>query len=327
MVVNMVEILNGIIEREARMEMVPKYAPQIIGYGETPRIVYDGLVIPRSLNKEFLKKCGIEGNIPDNDIIRDNITEKIVKANAQKDLYVRYADEKPLSVVTGRFREIKPSDVMAEIADVLQVAPTIRYFRGNESLQLNFPLDNRFHGLYINVNTGSYGIYGGSGKQAVSYGISWYNTTCSNWTVFLRKSLNEISKENGGRIIHIDDINPKKTIEQLASAANYVEEAIESSHDKIFKPEQLGMYFNIYESKGMTKNISETIKAENPKGASAYDISYRLTQLCQNPKLADVTRGRIEYMAGEMILSYKDIIRAADFRLENPGLFNPLRQN
>ncbi len=318
----MVEILNNIIERKANMVLVPKYEPTIIGYGEKPRIVYDNIVIPFSLHNEFLNKCGVESLILDNEYSRDNLSKRIAQANNKKDIYLRYADERPLSVVTGKFMEIKPSELLTEVSDILHSNPTIRYFKNNESLQMNFPIDNRFKGLHINVNTGNYGIYGGSGKQAVDYSISWYNKTCSNWTIFLRNSLKEFMQESQGRIIHINNDKPKETIRELVYAVNMIEDAVESSRDKLFNFNQLNEYFSMYESKGMTKQIAETIKNENPKNTSAYDLSYRLTELCQNPKLSDITRGKIEYMAGEVILSYKDIITATEFRLNNPQLYS-----
>ena len=40
---------------------------------------------------------------------------------------------------------------------------------------------------------------------------------------------------------------------------------------------------------------------------NVYDLSFRLTQLCQNDKLSDVSRGKIEYLAGEVILCYEQI--------------------
>jgi len=317
----MIEILNNIIEKDANMILVPKYEPTIIGYGDKPRIVYDEIVIPTSLHNQFLRKCNVDCQISDDYFAREELSKKIAEANNKKDIYLRYAEEKPLSVVTNKFIEKKPSELIKELSGILGSNPTIRYFMTNENLQINFPIDNKFKGLHINVNTGNYGVYGGSGKQAINYGISWYNQTCSNWTIFLRQSLSEYINESYGRILHINDDKPKETLKELLYAVNRIEEAIELSKDKMFNFSQLNEYFKMYESKGMTKQIAETIKKEHPKNTSAYDISYRLTQLCQNPKLADTTRGRIEYMAGELILSYKNIITATNFRLNNPELY------
>ena len=62
-----------------------------------------------------------------------------------------------------------------------------------------------------------------------------------------------------------------------------------------------------YQGSGLNKGIADQIRAENPTGMSAYDLSYRLTQLCQDEKLSDTTRAKIEYLAGEVILCFDQI--------------------
>ena len=68
--------------------------------------------------------------------------------------------------------------------------------------------------------------------------------------------------------------------------------------------------------------LSLIIREENPDGISAYDLSYRLTELCQDLK-SDVTRSKVEYLAGEVILCYDKIIK--DMVAGDDGLILPSR--
>ncbi|MGV8168721.1 MAG: hypothetical protein ACP5N3_01565 [Candidatus Nanoarchaeia archaeon] len=301
----MVEITDLIPRKEATMIEVPKAKPLILGVPGMERIVYDKIMIPDGLNRSFLERCGVEVQRSLNGLSTEEVREIILDKNLETDLFVRYAGNKPLSIVTKKFSPIDPVSLVNEASAILGTTPTIRYFQGDESLHLNFPLKtDRFEGINVMISTGPYGLYGGSGQNALTYGISWYNKTCSNWTIFLNKAL----KENTGRVIHTNQ--GKSLAEKLNSLADFtriIPSRIEESKRKIFSYEEMDNYFSMYEARGLNKGITKAIREENPAGITSYDLSYRLTQLCQDPKLADSSRARIEYLAGEVILCYDSI--------------------
>lgn len=314
----MVEIMSEVPEREARMVLVPKGRPKAIGLGSYPHIEYaGGLEIPNGMVNEFLRKCGID--FPGKHAGRDELADRIMEANSRKDIYLRFADETPLSVVTGKFKEIRPSEILEEARAILGTDPVIRYFKNDERLQFNFPLNRRGKSKNVLIDTGSYGVYGGSGHSAASYGLSSYNPVCSNWTIFMWSTIKRDPSKAKRKIIHIIDTNLRETIESLVEGADSMSKEMAEAKDKQFTHDELGAYFTMYEKKGLNKRIAETIMEENTRGISAYDLSYRLTQLCQQPRLSDTTRGRIEHLAGEVVMCYSAIIDRVKEELSHPG--------
>ncbi|MBW2997948.1 hypothetical protein KY321_00275, partial [Candidatus Woesearchaeota archaeon] len=96
-------------------------------------------------------------------------------------------------------------------------------------------------------------------------------------------------------------------LEGLINMAGDVQNKIEESHNYFFDKKELGKYLGMYNSKGLPKGLATQIVEENPKGMSCYDLSYRLTEICQDPKLSDTTRSKMEYMGGEVMLCYDNI--------------------
>jgi hypothetical protein len=314
----MVEIINEILMKKATMIAVPKGRPEIAGLPGDERIVYSGLEVPAALNKQFLKKCGIDIIFGYGGLSREEAEERIFASNEKKDLFLRLAGKKPLSVVTSKFKEINPYDLMENASRMVGSEPVIRYFKNNESLQMNFPLQTNFKGMHLVLNTGSYGTYGGSGKNAASYGLTWFNLVCANWTMFLNKFLGQGME----KIIHLQGKDSADGLERVLETARGLGSKIDESHEKQFSYEDLDRYFGHYEKKGLNKKISDQIKEENKHGMSAFDLSYRLTQLCQDNALSDTSRARVEYLAGEVILCYDQIKKGITNEWQHMQRFN-----
>ncbi len=299
----MVEIVEKIPKKKATMLQVPKERPRLTGSVGEEKIKYSMLSVHPGLNRKLLQKCRIDIKRQDYGLHNEEVEEKIEETNEEKNLFMRFAGKKPLTVVTDDFKEINPNQILKTTIDVMGSAPTIRYFKNNESLQFNFPIESRFNGMNLAVNTGPYGIYGGSGQNAIKYGIAWFNEACANWTVFLEKTLNK----GLGRVVHTGNISLDQRLEVLPGIVEELTGKIEESNDKRFSYEELQDYFVIYQRRGLNKKFAQQIIAENTRGISAYDLSYRLTELCQDEKLSDTSRAKIEYLAGEVILCFDDI--------------------
>ena len=84
----------------------------------------------------------------------EEVEERVAETASNKNMYMRFAGKKPLAVVTDQFQEMHPETLLREASRVMGVAPTIRYFRNDESLQMNFPIESRFKGMNLVVNTG-----------------------------------------------------------------------------------------------------------------------------------------------------------------------------
>lgn len=305
----MVITLDYVPTKKADTFLLPKTRPKIMGEPGLELVNFDGLVIPQSFNKRLFARCNVDIKPDGDSLTKRQVENRIERTAREKEMYLRYAKDKPLALVTNEFKEINPRNIAKKTQKIIGAAPIVRYFQNDESVQMNFPLDERFEGLYLVVSTGPYGIYGGSGSNAIKYGISWFNKTCSNWTMFLGKDL----LKTKGRVIHKN--NSTESLDNLLACANTVPKAIEDSKNNYFTNVQLMNYFENYTQKGLPKQMGTEIVQSNPLGMNAYDLSYRLTELCQNEKLSDTTRARVEYIAGEVILCYDSIIN---------GINNPI---
>ena len=67
----------------------------------------------------------------------DEVKDTLEEVAGQKNLYVRMAGTKGLSVVTDQFEEIHPVALAAEAKRMLGYAPIVRYVQNNESLQIH----------------------------------------------------------------------------------------------------------------------------------------------------------------------------------------------
>lgn len=309
-----VEILDTIIEKKATMIPVPKERPIVNGTAGDEVINFNYVRMPGELNQRLLKHCKINIKRAESGLANEDVEERIRDTNKEKELYIRFAHDIPLSVVTDKFKEIRPSELAGKAEQIIGKKPVIRYFKTSQSLQFNFPLNSRFKGMHALINTGPFGVYGGSGLNAVTYGLAWYNSTCANWTIFLEKLMNK----NTGRIVHTKGNGLEQKLGHLSELIDRVEDRIDKSQYEYLLPEELNAYLSIYDAKGLNKKISKQITGENPKGMTVYDLSYRLTELCQDNKLSGTTRARIEYLAGEVILC-ADQIKENINQIEIPG--------
>ncbi len=299
----MVTIVETIPRKKANMIRVPKEKPRIMGTPGNEKIEFENLVVPYGLNRVLLQKAKVAVRAEESGLRSHHVATRIKAKNSNQDLFIRYAGNKPLSIVTETFQEIDPVDVAEKASEILGVKPITRYFANDESLQFNFPIETRFSGLNLVISTGKYGTYGGSGQHAMKYGISWYNKTCSNWTMFLNKTLHK----GLGKIYHKGEKSIESELDRIMNVAGELEGKITDSKYQLFSGEELNSYMVMYAQRGLNKKIADKVLEENPNGTSAYDLSYRLTELCQNDKLSDVSRARIEYIAGEVILCFDDI--------------------
>ncbi|MBW3021164.1 hypothetical protein KY334_07755 [Candidatus Woesearchaeota archaeon] len=303
----MVEIIKSINEvpyKKANMIEVPKGNPLIVGEPSFETLYFgQGLEkFPQTFNRTLFNRSGIEVKTSGIELTKKQVSQRIGDTTESKNLYMRFAENRPLSLVTDKFTEINPIDLLKESSKVMGLEPTVRYFKNDNSLQFNFPIAD-FDGMYLVVNTGKDGVYGGSGKNAITYGISWFNDICTNWTLFLDKTLHD----SFGRVIHRNDTALENKVEGLLNMAGDVKNRIDESHSYFFDKMELSKYLGMYNNKGLPKGLSEQIIGENPKGMSCYDLSYRLTELCQDDKLSDTTRSKMEYMGGEVMLCYEKI--------------------
>jgi hypothetical protein len=288
----MVDIITHIPKKQATMMALPKTTPLIQNWPHDPVVFFDEYRLPQKMNSDLLRKCGLDSNPRKTGLNADQIRDVIAKTIQTKNLYVRGAAGKSLSVVTDAFKEFDAEEIIDEAKRLLGKEPIMRYFKHDESIQANFSFDANMPGMYLTLNTGSFGTYGGSGRSALKYSISWYNTFCTNWTAFLYDTVDSKLK----KVIHKQESDLDFAV--IRSTLEKVTQGIEASKHAYFTPEELTGYFELY-PRTIPQSIAEPILEK--KEVSAYDLSYLLTELVQK-EYADSTRAKIEVLAGEVIL-------------------------
>jgi len=170
----MVKIIENVPLKRSRMIKVPGEKPSLSGRPGQETIGYDGIVVPKGLNRRLLKKCGVGIKREEDGLSKREVSDKMYETTSDKNLYMRFAGSKPMSVVTDEFKPFSPRRLYSESKKIIGTEPTIRYFEGNESLQFNFPIDSRFEGMNLVVNTGDYGVFaGGTGEcRRMSYALA-----------------------------------------------------------------------------------------------------------------------------------------------------------
>lgn len=295
-------IIDNIPNKRATMTLIPKDRPVVEPEQGKRTIEYveKKIIVPQILHSSFYRLCNITTperyNLPSNDL-----EMKIQSANKEKDIFLRHAGDKPLSAVSGKFTELDVLTTSNELEKITNTAPLIRYFPKQERVQLVFPISNAFHQLYLFMDSGDFGVYGGSGKSAASYGLAWNNGEFSAMTMFLYEEM----IKNQGRIIHVKGKMLPEKIKKIMETADRVDSSIEDSKQKMFTREEIEEYVSIYEH-DLTERVSKPLLKSLRPEISAYDLSCRLTRLAPF-NLPDSTRLKLEYLAGEVIICYNDL--------------------
>ena len=310
----MVEIISEIPAKEARMVAVPQGRPEIFGIGKYTRISYpDGTEVPRAVLGDFLGLCDMR-LFETEKLPRDEIRRRIALATRKKNIRLRFADERPLGAVS-RFEELDLRELAGRVGKYTGTEPLVRYFSSQERVHLHFPLTSSMHPLYMLVDSGRFGVYGGSGHNAFTYGLSWEHggrrAAGAGWALFLGKTLGGKS----GRGIHIEGDKLPERLEQIVAMGPEIDRAIAESRDRTFTRGELDAYLDLYTQKGLSKKIAWQFRGSIAEEASAYNLATRISMMGHWSGHSDTTRIRAETIAGELILCYEQIKEA----INNPG--------
>ncbi|MBN2142443.1 hypothetical protein JW711_03870 [Candidatus Woesearchaeota archaeon] len=88
-------------------------------------------------------------------------------------------------------------------------------------------------------------------------------------------------------------------LEGIVAMGEGIDRKIEESKEKTFDRDELDVYLDMYVEKGLSKRIANQFRSTLRVETSAYDLSCRMTRLCQSPRTGDASRQRVEYIAGE----------------------------
>lgn len=300
-------IVDKIPKKEPTMLPVPKGKPVIETLldkkGKKHRTIEypeKKMYVPTSLQSGFYRLCEID-SIDRRSLSDDDLELRVEAATQRKDIFLRFAGEKPLAALSAKYSEFSIEPVAEVMERITGTSPIIRYSPQQERVQLFFPITNSFHQLHMFVDSGDFGVYGGSGSCAARYGLGWDNGEFSAMTMFLYE---ELSKSKG-RIIHLKGKTMEHRIKSILSSADKVEASAQQAKTKMFTRDEIIEYATAYKPE-LTEKITMPLIMGLREEVSAYDLSCKLTRLMK-PQTPDHVRLRVEYMAGEVILCYEEI--------------------
>lgn len=247
--------------------------------------------LPQHLSEKLLRRTGSGGE----------------NALQEKPYYARGYEENGqvawFSVTSQKFSPVYPEDVRAALVQ-LGVTDATENSHASNHIAFHVPLTTSIQKMYAWIDLGRYGLWGGNGESAVTYGVSWYFPLCTNWTYFLHKD-----KLVNGKIIHCkkksQDLHGERLEEKLTvltSFAQHVEEKIEESKAVEMDNTVLRDYLKLYQVKGVNKQLAEAITEACATKSTVYDVSYHMTLFSQTLMRTPHARARVDMLAGELIL-------------------------
>ncbi|MBI4450380.1 hypothetical protein HY642_00260 [Candidatus Woesearchaeota archaeon] len=300
----MVETYESIVYKEP---IVQRISPGRVLY-DSGKLCVNSVEIPQRFVTKFLNRCDALG------VAQQELERRVNTAVEKKGLQLRGKPTehgiKWFGMVTDEFQPINIPAIDRAVRQQNCAALKVRYFRGSESVALNYAINvPGFPGMNVAIDTGKYGLWGGDGEHSLKYGLSWFNGMCTNWTVFLHQDLTgQLGRRN--RIIHRKGVESlPDRFGQLVEFSRSVKDKVAASASQYWSRGELEAYSALYEGRGLSKRIMQPIIDKAQPRISSYDVAYDLTKLVQDKSIvnSDAVRSRVEYLAGEVILSYDRI--------------------
>jgi hypothetical protein len=298
----MVKIIKEIPDTKAIRKVLPKSRP-IISVNEHQWLMTffkEELVVPYQLQVGVYRLCGLTPQQVKNSS-NSELEDKVEATTKEKKIILRLKDEHtPIAAVSDRFKELDLKAVKKRVEDITQRKPVIRYFSDQERIQFIFPISKLLGGLHLFLDSGNYGTYGGSGRNAIRYGIAWPNNkiiTDDTSAMLLQR----------GSIIHLEGPTFERKINNVLTSTKHIVELVEESKNNFFTPEEVANYLAYHQSDLHTKVTNPLYKRTfKPENISAYDVAIGLTHRADTT-VVDRVKINAEYLAGKVILSYTTI--------------------
>ncbi len=217
-----------------------------------------------------------------------------------RDLYLRGkvtgSSVKWFGLVTPKFEELTPH----AIADVLETktgdAPIVRYAPGAERFVLSSKVgETDGSELYLCIDSGDFGTYGGNGQMAVRAGFSLHDPATGSWTSFHSPHVAQ------ARVIHrFDKPSLESAVDVILEGASGITARIGASCDVSYKGAALSAYMAQVGNRTSSKRLLARVRSGiNGAQVSAADLAEHISLEAQS--LSERAQLRLESVAGEVM--------------------------
>lgn len=238
--------------------------------------------------------------------IRTRAYESIEEALEDKNLYLRGKLQGEtvewFGLVTDQFKEINLNEIKAVGKKLTGENPRIRYNRDRERFQLKSKVSELSDGtgVYLSIDSGDFGTYGGNGQMAVRVGLATYNPDTDAWMTMHTYNVDQ------ERVIHKKDETPlEEAVGQVLKDTTELDDRIEASKSVIYGPRAIAEYAAITGKKCRAKKALARVAESVDCQISAFDLAGKIVQECKD--LAGSTQMRMENIAGEVIYFAGDV--------------------
>jgi hypothetical protein len=253
-----------------------------------------GVDVPKTLHGTLAKRCEKYGSIE--------------KRLDEKPLFLRGRTQGQeadwFGLVTGVFGNMPMYEVDNKLSKMFDERK-VRFVPGKSRAIVNYKIgdiprpDQGNVEMFLFVDSGDFGLYGGNGQSALKTGVAIKDGYCLNWTRFAPEMAHK-------RLIHTTNVGIDDRVDKLFLFAQQVNDAWSESSNVSLSRDEVENYLGTYNVSA--KKVFEKVLSGVDDEISAYDLAYGLTLFGQD--VADSTRMKLETMAGEVLLSY-DKIKAA----------------
>ena len=232
--------------------------------------------------------------------------ESLAEALGDKNLYLRGKldgdNVEWFGLVTDQFKEINLEEIESIGRQVTGESPRIRYNRDRERFQLQSKVSELADGtgVYLSIDSGDFGTYGGNGQMAARVGLATYNPDTDAWMTMHTYNVDQV------RVIHKKDETPlDEATNQVLEDTVELDDRIEASKGVIYGPRAVAEYAAITGQKCRAKKALARVAESVDGPISAFDLAGKIVQECKD--LAGSTQMRMENIAGEVIYFAGDV--------------------
>jgi hypothetical protein len=264
-----------------------------IELADTVRI--GGVDVPRNLQTTLAKRCEKFGSI------EARLDEKPLFLRGR----TKGQEADWFGLVTQVFGNMPMYEIDTKLSKMFD-GKSVRFMPGKSRAVANYKIadiprpDQGSVEMFLFVDSGDFGLYGGNGQSALKTGVAIKDGYCLNWTRFAPDMAHK-------RLIHSTSANVDERVDKLYSFALDVHEAWDKSADVNLTRDEVKNYLGNY--KVSAKKVFERVLSGFGDEISAYQLAWDLTKNAQD--VADSTRMTLETMAGEVLLGYERIKEAA----------------
>lgn len=199
-------------------------------------------------------------------------------------------------LVTQKFAEMTPFDISSVLKNKTENSPIVRYAPTAERFVLSSKVgDTNGSELYLCIDSGDFGTYGGNGQMAMRAGFSLYNPSTDAWTSFHSPHVSQ------ARVIHrIDVPSLENAVDAILDGTQGITSRIDASCDVTYSGNALSLYMDQVGDRTKSKKL--LAKVRRGINGSHINATNLATQISLEAKmLPERAQLRLESVAGEVL--------------------------